>query len=198
MWERSTHSSKVDIELNKSCRTITGTLKATPKQALYILAGIAPPEIRRDTITKVERDKQLTDDRHPMYGHQEARRRLKSRRSFVTTNGLGSVTAKAYRLGKWTDRLDLQSNALPEPKEGLPSGTNLPRRDWVALNRARSGVARTGLNLLRWGITATSECVCGEPTQTLEHLLCCCPEGPSCSDEDLRDANDAARRWLER
>ena len=198
VWERSAHAGKVDAELNKACRTITGTLKATPRQALYILAGISPPEIRRDTITRIEREKQQNDPRHPLYGHHEAQRRLKSRKSFATTNGLGQITPKAYRLAKWTGRSDLHNNALPEPRERLPAGTNLPRRDWVALNRARSKVARTGANLVRWGFAEGVQCDCGEPTQTMEHLLNCCPAGPTCSDNDLREANDVARRWLER
>ena len=102
------------------------------------------------------------------------------------------------RLAKWNVRFDLQNNALPEPKEGLLAGTGLLQRDWVALNMARSKVARTGANLVRYGFTESSQCVFGEPTQTLEHLLNCCPAGPTCSDDDLRDANDVAPRWLEK
>ena len=198
VWARSAHADKVDVELNKSCRTITGTLKATPVQALYVLSGISPPSIRRDTITKVERDRQLNDHRHPLYGHQEVLRRLLSRKSFLTTNGLDQVTPQAYRKAKWNDQFDLQNNALPEPNESLPAGIDLPRRDWVTLNRARSKVAKTGDNLVRWGFAENAQCVCGEPTQTLEHLLHRCPAGPACSDNDLRDANDAALRWVER
>ncbi|KAK3875779.1 hypothetical protein Pcinc_019358 [Petrolisthes cinctipes] len=91
IWARSCHASKVDPELNKVCRTITGALKPTPLPALYRLASIAPPSIKRDTLRKCERDKQLSDNRHPLYGYQEIRRRLKSRKSFVTTNGLGDI-----------------------------------------------------------------------------------------------------------
>ena len=51
VWSRSCHAKKVDPELNKACRTITGNLRQTPLQTVYRLAGIAPPNIRRDTQT---------------------------------------------------------------------------------------------------------------------------------------------------
>ncbi|KAI8515700.1 hypothetical protein Bbelb_065130 [Branchiostoma belcheri] len=70
VWERSPHAHKVDVELNRACRTITGNLKATPLSALYILAGICPPGIRRDVQARTEREKQQNDPRHPLHGHQ--------------------------------------------------------------------------------------------------------------------------------
>jgi len=42
------------------------------------------------------------------------------------------------------DKLDLIDN----PTEGVP-GTDLPRRDWVALNRLRTGDGRTGYMLFK-------------------------------------------------
>ena len=54
----------------------TGTLKSTPLPALYRLNGISPPEVRRETIARVERSKQLSDPRHPLDDHQEGPRRL--------------------------------------------------------------------------------------------------------------------------
>ena len=198
VWARSSHAHKVDVELNKACRTITGNLKATPVQSLYVLSGIAPPTIRRDAIAKVERGKQLRDPRHPLHIHQPVQQRLKSRKSFITTNTLGRITPQAYRRKKWTENYNENNESLPEPNERLPPGTDLPRRDWVALNRARSKVAKTGDNLVRWGLSNDAHCICGEPNQTLMHLLHNCPAGPKCSEDDLRDANEIARRWIER
>ena len=198
VWERSAHAKKVDVELNKCCRTITGTLKATPLDALYALSEISPPGIRRDTIAKQERQKQLTDVRHPLYGHTPVAQRLPSRRSFANVAQLGAMTPAAYRKRKWLESYDLANDAVPDPTDSLPPGTHLPRRQWVALNRARSKVAKTGDNMLRWGLAQTSTCECGEPTQTLDHLLRHCPAGPRCTEHDLRDANATAIRWLER
>jgi len=85
VWARSCHASAVDTELNQACRIITGNLKSTPLPAVHRMASIAPPAIRRNALTKQERDKQLNDCRHPLYGHQQVLQRLKSFKSFVTT-----------------------------------------------------------------------------------------------------------------
>ena len=96
VWERSCHAAKVDAELNKACRLITGTLRATPLPALYRLASIAPPNIRRDAIARNEKTKQSNDSRHPLYNHPETRKRLKSRKSFMTTEGLENTDPSKY------------------------------------------------------------------------------------------------------
>ena len=82
-WERSTHAKKMDPALNANCRLITGCLRPTTTGSLYILSGIAPPEIRRNTASSRERHQQLTDERHPLFGHAPAKSRLKSRKSFL-------------------------------------------------------------------------------------------------------------------
>lgn len=199
VWARSCHAPKVDSELNKACRTITGALKPTPLPALYRIASIAPPPIRRATITKNEREKQLSDNRHPLYGHQELRRRLKSRRSFVTTNGLGQQKPSEDRLEQWreADRL-LLNESLPEPSENLPPGSSFSRKDWIALNRARVRVGKTGDNLNKWGLRESTACPCGEQIQTMDHILRGCTLGPICSNQDLLEANHAALRWIQR
>ena len=199
VWCRSAHAHRVNVELNKTCRIITGTLKSTPLSALYRLSGISPPEVRRETIARVERSKQLRDPRHPLHGHHEVPRRLQSRRSFATVNEFTKLSPPSYKLQKWQEKDPPSPNgALPDPSESFPSGSDLPRRDWVTLNRARSKVGKTGDNLLKWGFAADAECHCGAVTQTMEHIMTACPLGPSCTDNDLKVANDTARRWLGR
>ena len=152
--------------------------------ALYSLSGIAPPDIRRETISKVERQKQLHDQRHPLFGHQELEARLPSRRGFNTVIELGRRTPANYRNTRWQESYEYPNISVPGPSEHLPRGSDLPRKQWVALNRARSQVAKTGDNLLRWGFADSSRCECGEEIQTLDHLLRHCPASPRCS-EDL-------------
>ena len=197
-WAGSCHASKVDPELNKACRIITGALKPTQLPALYRLASIAPPSIRRDTLTKCERDKQLGDNRHPLYGYQDIGRRLKSRNSFATTNGLGNRKPSEYRLERWKDANQLlPSDCLPEASESLPPGSSFCRKDWVALNRARAKVGKTGDNLAKWGLAENAACPCGEPIQTMDHILRGCTLGPSYSDQDLLEANHTALQWTQ-
>ena len=45
IWARSPHAQKLNTELNSTCRAVTGWLKPTNVEDLYLLAGIAPPDI---------------------------------------------------------------------------------------------------------------------------------------------------------
>ena len=50
---------------------VTGCLRPTPTDSLhvYILPGIAPPEIWRSAASSRERHRQSTDERHLLFGH---------------------------------------------------------------------------------------------------------------------------------
>ena len=67
VWARSSHASKLDPELNDACRSITGCLRPTNGDELSLLAGIAPPDIRRDVCTRVEKKKQETNATHSLH-----------------------------------------------------------------------------------------------------------------------------------
>ena len=94
--------------------------------------------------------------------------------------------------------VDDDNEALPAPKEELPSGSGLPRKEWVTLSRARAKVAKTRDNLLKWGFVEDARCPCGADVQTIAHLLTDCPLSEACSDADLRELSDTARRWITR
>ncbi|KAG5892097.1 hypothetical protein JTB14_008068 [Gonioctena quinquepunctata] len=47
VWYRSSHTHKIDVQLNELMRLITGTVKPTPIVLLPILTNIAPPQLRR-------------------------------------------------------------------------------------------------------------------------------------------------------
>ena len=64
VWERSAHAHKVGPLLNDACRAITGCLQPTNVENLYLLAGIAPPAIRRSVTAQREREKQVNDNIH--------------------------------------------------------------------------------------------------------------------------------------
>jgi len=59
---------KVDTALNETCRIISGCLKPTPVKEIQVLSGIAPPDIRREIASEIERHKQQNDPRHPLHG----------------------------------------------------------------------------------------------------------------------------------
>ena len=70
VWARSYHAHKLNPELNSACRAVTGCMKPTNVEDLYLLAGIAPPDIRRDVCARVEKTKQETNKAHSLYGEK--------------------------------------------------------------------------------------------------------------------------------
>ncbi|KAJ8367020.1 hypothetical protein AAFF_G00333780 [Aldrovandia affinis] len=175
-WERSTHAKKLDPALNESCRCITGCLKPTNTNNLYILAGIAPPNIRRAVASRTERRRQTTDERHPLHGHVPAPSPLKSRKSFLTSTAPLETTPSEARLAMWKEKLN---NHPHSPTMHIPAAESLPPGDnnwakWKCLNRLRSGVGRSREALSRWGyLSGPTTCDCGTEPQTMEHLLRC-------------------------
>ena len=196
VWSKSCHAKKVDPELNNACRTITGNLRPTPLPAVYRLAGIAPPHIRREAQLKTQKYKQEHDSRHPLSGHIPPRSRLSSRSSFMTAESLRPNLSAQYRTDKWSEWDSLNNDAIQAPTEQLPTGTELPRKDWVTLNRARAKVGKTASSMHKWKLAPTSECPCGEPNQTMQHILTDCPLGPVCTDRDLVRCNRNAKNWI--
>ena len=79
VWTRSPHANKLNPVLNQACRSITGCLQPTNVEDLYLIAGIAPPDIRREVCARVERTKQTKDERHSLFGHTPSPAHLKSR-----------------------------------------------------------------------------------------------------------------------
>ena len=53
VWERSAYAHLLNPELNQACRAITGCLKPTNVENLYLIAGIDPTEIRRSVCARV-------------------------------------------------------------------------------------------------------------------------------------------------
>ena len=83
VWARSPDAKNLDPGLNQACRSVTGCLKPTTVEDLYLQSGIAPPAIRRDVYARVERLNQSTRDTHSLIGQIPATKRLKSRHCFL-------------------------------------------------------------------------------------------------------------------
>ncbi len=61
------------------------------------------------------------------------------------------------------------------PNTALPPGAELSRKEWVSLNRLRTGVGCFGVFMYRWGLRQSAACQCGAPEQTAQHLMDECP-----------------------
>ena len=139
-WESSAYAHLLNPELNQACRAITGCLKPTNAENLYLLAGIAPPEIRRSVCARVERTKQVERETHFLLGHTPASSRLKSRRSFLTSVQPVHFLAKVVRVNEWKRRLEKKAHVgLVNLYEDLATGHYSHWLNWRCLNRLRTG-----------------------------------------------------------
>lgn len=192
VWYNSTHAKQVDVALNETCRTITGCLRPTPAECLYQLAGIAPPSVRREIAANKERKKVVQEATHPLHGHEPHAQRLKSRKSFLRTSKELKTTCEKARLELWKAK---ESFPLGWKRidETLPPGYDQGWLIWKSLNRLRSGVGRSKINLAKWGYIKEDsiQCDCGED-QTVKHMLQCrlCPT--FCTEDELYEASQNA------
>ncbi|KAG5881029.1 hypothetical protein JTB14_006821 [Gonioctena quinquepunctata] len=129
-------------------------------------AGIAPPQVRRETPAMAERSRQCDNPRHPLHQHAPPVARLKSRRNFMQSTQ--SLKSRPRR----------QSS-------DLDWGT------WKTLNRLRCQMGRCKNNLLKWGYAEEETCECGE-SQIMEHLLVCQSLQAPCTLRDLWTCNGNA------
>ena len=67
VWGRSTHVKKMDLVFNMVCIAITGCLKPTQVDDLYLQCAIAPPSMIRTPFSQVVRTKHESDLRHPLF-----------------------------------------------------------------------------------------------------------------------------------
>jgi len=83
VWGRSTHNKRLDPTLNSCCPLIIGCLWSTPTDSLYTLSDLAPPDVRLQVPSMQELERQTTDKKYPMFNHNAAAKRLRSRWSFL-------------------------------------------------------------------------------------------------------------------
>ena len=113
-------------------------------QVTYILAEIAPPDIRRYVASMKERKRQVEDARYPLFNHTRTTHRLASIESFLkSVEPLPTSTPESVRVALREERLSNLSLVSPmalKPCEELPAGTE--RTEWKCLNRLRTGIGR--------------------------------------------------------
>ena len=196
VWARSTHRKLIDITLNETCRLITECIRPTAIPDLYVLSGIAPPEIRRRVHSQNERSKQLTYQRHRLHHHQPAKSRLHSRNSFISTSQPFICRPAEARVAKWQEQWEQTDSNLKRyihPKDRLPSGHTLPWRAWWTANQVRSGQAATRQR----NICGATERAKNAATCDLNHIMTSCTYfGERPNVEDSAEMKDGYVRWL--
>ena len=159
VWARSTHARKLNPALHDCCRIISGCLKPTNLDSVHLLAGIAPPHIRRTVACRMEPTRQTTDDRHQLFHHQPAASILKSRKSFMRTVTPLDSSASSSRLRLWKDSLTDVSASVNmglEVAESLPAGSGEDWLCWRGVGRAKTVMRKWGYldDASRWTATA--------------------------------------------
>ena len=76
VWARSSHANKLNPVLNKACRSITGCLKPTNIEDLYLIAGIAPPDIRKKSMYCTMYELESKTAREVTHRYRPSNRRL--------------------------------------------------------------------------------------------------------------------------
>ena len=139
---------------------------------------------------------------HSLFGHTPARRRLKSRRSFLTSVQPVHFPAKVVRVNEWKRRLEEKAHAgLVNLYEDLATGHDSPWLNWRCLNRLRTGYTCSKEQRKKWGyFNGDTTCECGLTAENTSHMLqCTLLAHPSpCTLDDLLEFNDTAQACTER
>ena len=168
---------------------------------LPVLAGIPPPDIRRNNIAmKLSKKATKPGSLVPSPRPETPTSRLKRSRFLSLTEetppdfGPGRMMEqwKAW----WSELQTPLHEFIPVPSQS-PPGCNLQRKAWVNLNRIRSGCAKTKSFLHKIGVVASASCVCGSD-QTLQHILTSCPVlMPPNGVDSLKNLDEETINWLE-
>ena len=152
VWARSHHAHVLDSELNTACRAITGCLKPTNVEDLYLLAGIAPPDIKRDVCARVEKKKQESIIAHSLYGQNLTESRLKSRSCFLSTVRAADIHPKVLHCNEWQRRLNTKPHSCSANlTKSLAKGHTSQWTTWRCLNRLCIGVTCSKEQRKKWG-----------------------------------------------
>ena len=209
VWCRSSHTNKLDTTLNNALRKVSGCLRATPVNHLPVLAGIAPPILRREAATLALSRKAIIDEDHILHKtitETPQHARLKSRRPFVEhahqllRSTSEDVPTRQWLKRRWSEEWQAADHSrlhrfVEEPDELL--GEDLPRRQWAILNRLRTGVGRFAATMKGWGLRDSAACDCGHPEQTADHIVESCPQyRPPNGESGIASLDDDTRAWL--
>ena len=170
------------------------------------LAGIAPAPLRRELHTHRLVTKASNNTNSLLHDIVEGsqslgQQRLKSRRPFSrhaamlreSNFNIDQAWRSSWRETPRPFQLDIT------PSTSVPPGAFLPRREWVSLNRIRTGVGRFNAAMHRWGwFHRQPASTCGAPKQTSQHILSACPYLQPPDNMDLTHPTPETVTWLER
>ena len=183
---------------------MSGCIKSTTTNILLILCGIEPADIRRDKNILEFRNRVLSEEGHildDLITHPLTNNRPKSRVPLLKRmhslasdiNGTSSPKSWATTTWRWRwQNLNCRLCQYISESSAKPPGYDLKRRQWVPLNRVRSGYGRYAIFMHRIGLSDNPNCICGE-IQTHQHVLTCQTIGIR---GDTKTVDEDFRMWL--
>ncbi|EEZ99467.2 hypothetical protein TcasGA2_TC000033 [Tribolium castaneum] len=129
VWMNSSHTSKIDAQLNTAMRVITGTLKPTPTEWLPVLSNSAPPALRRKlAVKKLWNKYRRHPQEYPIWSDLIApENRLKSRKPFwVETFNIENFFIINEWRNIWSKIHLFNKDLIEDPSKRVP-GMDQPR-----------------------------------------------------------------------
>ena len=187
VWYRSAHTRLIIKLINNALRIVTGCLRPTPIDNLFVLADIDPTELRRKqavlSLACRAQGPERIFNKRLLFLSYKRHLQLKLRHPFVPSalELLKVVSEPVWHVGKKPN--GIRNGKVTPPVNVLSSATSNPkllgmyllRSSWVRLNRLRTGVGLFRSTVHRWGMASTAACECGAEEQTADHIIISCP-----------------------
>ena len=135
VWARSAHTNLLDVQLNKTMRLISGTLRPTPLPWLPVLANIEPSALRRKAAVDNLLSKAMTHEDWGLYDDDITNlpaHRLSSRHPLWEDMQAQDITTRWNE--EWESALVVNHSLVGDPTIRQPE-FYLPRRQSCLLNR---------------------------------------------------------------
>jgi hypothetical protein len=139
-----------------------------------IASNIAPPKLRREAAFFRELKNSWINGKSLLFGllQDVAALRLRSRNP-IWIDDFGTNTV--YDLPeRWREMWSLSAPVLGDLVRDPtvePPGFDLRRQEWVLLNRFRASQGKCAFLIHRWGYSNATNCDCGHPYQTMDHII---------------------------
>jgi len=174
MWLNSSHCHKIDVQLNRAMRIISGCIKSTPIPWLPVLCNIVPPQIRREAalVNTVKKSMEVGRSLLNNLLMSTQNQRLTRMTPYDTCRVLNSQNFNMIE--KWREKWSTfgahNKELIADPSIRVP-GFELKRGEWCRLNRIRTNHGRCAETLTRWGVLNSNLCDCGPVAQTINHIV---------------------------
>jgi hypothetical protein len=146
---------------------------------LPVLSNIALPKLRREAVLFRELKNIWINGKSLLFEQLQDFPALRLRlRNPIWIDDPGPTNTVYDLLDRWREMwllLPPVNGDLVQDPTVEPPGFDLRRREWVLLNRFRTTQGKCAFLMHRWGSSNATNCDCGHPCQTMDHIIDDCP-----------------------